>query len=69
MSFIKPTVTKVRSYDVPGSNEPSNNGMIVNPPRFEYFGGLKGKSKTGEKNKMAVTDRGNGKHGPFGKNY
>lgn len=65
MAFIKPTVTKAREYDTPAQN----NGMIVNPPRFEKFGGLKSKSKTGEKNSMAVTDRGNGKHGPFGKSY
>lgn len=64
MAFIKPTVTKVREYDTPSQN----NGMIVNPPRFEkVFGGLTNKNKTGPKNKMAVTDRGNGKHGPFGK--
>jgi len=65
MAFIKPTVTKVRSYDDSGQM----NGQIYNPPRFEEFGGLKNKSKAGEKNKMAVSDRGNGKHGPFGKNY
>jgi len=69
MAFIKPTVTKVRDYAVPGSDAPSNNGMIVNPPRFEYLGGLRSKQKTGEKNRMSVTDRGNGKHGPFGKSY
>ncbi len=62
MAFLKPTVTKAREYDTPSQN----NGMIINPPRFEFFGGLKNKSKT-EKNKMAVTDRGNGKHGPFSK--
>lgn len=62
MAFIKPTISKVREYDATSQN----NGMIVNPPRFEKFGGLKNKSKT-EKNNMAVTDRGNGKHGPFGK--
>lgn len=62
MAFIKPTVSKVRDYATPSQN----NGMIVNPPRFEEFGGLKNKSKT-EKNKMAVTDYGNGKHGPFSK--
>lgn len=68
MAFIKPTVSKVRSYDVPGAGGPSNNGMIVNPPRFEEFGGLRSKARIGDKNKMSVTDRGNGKHGPFGKN-
>lgn len=64
MAFIKPTISKVREYDATSQN----NGMIVNPPRFEKFGGLKNKSKT-DKNNMAVTDRGNGKHGPFGKGY
>lgn len=62
MAFIKPTTSKVREYDATSQN----NGMIVNPPRFEKFGGLKSKSKV-DKNNMAVTDRGNGKHGPFGK--
>lgn len=62
MAFIKPSVTKVRMYDTPSQE----NGMIINPPRFEKFGNLKSKSKT-EKNKMAVTDYGNGKHGPFSK--
>ena len=62
MAFIKPTISKVREYDTASQQ----NGMILNPPRFEEFGGLKSKSKT-EKNKMAVTDRGNGKHGPYSK--
>ncbi len=62
MAFIKPSLTKVREYDATGQM----NGMIYNPPRFEEFGGLKSKSKT-DKNKMAVTDRGNGKHGPYTK--
>ncbi len=62
MAFIKPTISKVREYDA----TTQNNGMIVNPPRFEKFGNLKSKSKT-DKNNMAVTDRGNGKHGPFSK--
>jgi hypothetical protein len=44
------------------------NGMIYNPPRYEEMGGLKSKSKVADgKNKMAVTDRGNGKHGPYSK--
>ncbi len=62
MAFIKPTISKVREYDATGQM----NGMIYNPPRFEKMGGLKSKSKT-EKNSMAVTDRGNGKHGPYSK--
>jgi len=63
MAFIKPTISKVREYDATGQM----NGMIYNPPRYEDFGGLKNKSKTDGKNKMAVTDRGNGKHGPYSK--
>lgn len=62
MAFIKPSVTKVRMYDATSQE----NGMIVNPPRYEKFGNLKSKQKT-EKNRMAVTDYGNGKHGPFTK--
>jgi hypothetical protein len=62
MAFIKPSVTKVRDY----AASSQQNGQIINPPRFEEFGNLKNKSKT-EKNKMAVTDYGNGKHGPFTK--
>lgn len=63
MAFIKPTISKVREYDATGQM----NGMIYNPPRFEEkMGGLTSKSKT-DKNKMAVTDRGNGKHGPYSK--
>ena len=62
MAFIKPTTTKVRMYDATSQD----NGMIINPPRFEKFGNLKSKSKT-EKNSMNVSDRGNGKHGPFSK--
>jgi len=64
MAFIKPSLSKVREYDATGQM----NGMIYNPPRFEEFGGLKSKSKVQDgKNKMAVTDRGNGKHGPYSK--
>lgn len=63
MAFIKPTITKVRSFDATGQM----NGMIYNPPRYEKFGGLKSKSKIDDENKMAVTDRGNGKHGPYSK--
>lgn len=62
MAFIKPSTSKVRSFDATSQN----NGNIINPPRFEEFGNLKSKAKT-EKNKMAVTDYGNGKHGPFTK--
>lgn len=62
MAFIKPSVTKVRDYAATSQQ----NGQIINPPRFEEFGNLKSKAKT-EKNKMAVTDYGNGKHGPFTK--
>jgi hypothetical protein len=63
MAFIKPTVSKVRDY----ASTSQQNGMIINPPRYENFGGLRSAKKVGDKNKMAVTDRGNGKHGPFSK--
>jgi hypothetical protein len=62
MAFIKPSLSKVRDYAATGQM----NGMIYNPPRYEEMGGLKSARKT-EKNKMAVSDRGNGKHGPFTK--
>lgn len=63
MAFIKPSITKVREYDATSQN----NGMIVNPPRYEEMGGLKSARRLDGKNKMAVTDRGNGKHGPYTK--
>lgn len=63
MAFIRPTVTKARDYAATSQN----NGMIVNPPRYEEFGGLKSSKKVGDKNRMSVSDRGNGKHGPFAK--
>lgn len=60
MAVLKPTVSKVREPD-DGSQM---NGRIYNPPRFLKFGNLSGKSKV-SKNDMAVTDRGNGQHGPY----
>lgn len=65
MAFIKPSITKVRMYD----DTSQNNGNIVNPPRYEkVFGGLTNARRVMDgKNKMGVTDRGNGRHGPFTK--
>lgn len=39
----------------------TDNGLIVNPPRYAELGGLSGPRKTGGKNKMTVVPPGRGR--------
>lgn len=42
----------------PIQDNKTDNGLIVNPPRYAQLGGLSGPRKTGGKNKMTVVPPG-----------